>query len=690
MTVSSRRLLTLAGGALLCAACSQPAPDSRAEPAGSPPADPSSAAEAAVAATATAPLAQGSAVDAAFWPGADGQALLLAAAEISGVQVYAADGTFLGAIEGLEASHVAVLPASGSHDPLVVVVDGASSRIGAYDLDAPALTLTPRMAEPIAVNDEVTGLCAYVSPLGGNQYLYAVTDGGVIHHYELYRAGDQVDGRRLRTIPAGKGSGYCATDPRDGSLYLAQEHTGVWRLAAEPEADTALEPVDLREPFGQLSDDVKGVAVYPVHADLSYLLVADVGRERLAVYALPDGDYVGAARPDGLREPEGLAIALPGAGGGGLAAAADESTDGGGSNLKLIAWQDLTGALDLETAARPFAAAPAPAVVQPLLETTPLESRGDAADDPAIWVNPDDPSASRIIGTDKQSGLHVYDLTGQVQQYLPDGRMNNVDLRDGFPLAGQPVPLVAASNRSNDSVAIYAMDPDDGTLRDVAAGVLDTGFGDPYGLCLYHSAVSGEFYVFVNDGGSGVFRQWRLFDDGSGHVTMEPVREFAVGSQAEGCVADDATGRLYVAEEDVGLWRYSAEPDGGDRRDAIDATGDAGRLTDDVEGVALWLGPDDTGYLVASNQGADNYAVYRREGDNAFVGLFHVIADPAAGVDGASETDGLAVTSANLGGDLSDGMLVVQDGRNLAPEEGQNFKVVAWRDVMTALESTAE
>jgi len=168
-------------------------------------------------------------------------------------------------------------------------------------------------------------------------------------------------------------------------------------------------------------------------------------------------------------------------------------------------------------------------------------------------------------------------------------------------------------------------------------------------------------------------------------VTGEPVRDIPVGSQAEGCVADDVHAALYVAEEDVGLWKYSAEPDGGTDRTSLDTTDDAGRLTDDVEGVALFDAGDGNGYIVASNQGANNYAIYRREGNNDFVGFFHIVANVAAGIDGASETDGLDVSSANFGGVLSDGLLVVQDGRNIAPEQRQNFKYVAWRDIAEAL-----
>jgi 3-phytase len=200
---------------------------------------------------------------------------------------------------------------------------------------------------------------------------------------------------------------------------------------------------------------------------------------------------------------------------------------------------------------------------------------------------------------------------------------------------------------------------------------------------MYHSAKSGSYYVFANDSVDGKIRQWKLTDR-KGKVGIELVREIVVGSQAEGCAADDELGSLYVAEEDVGLWKYSAEPDGGTARNSIDDV-EKGNLTDDVEGVAIYYDKNGTGFIVVSNQGEDNYSVYRREGANEHVGKFHVVANSALGVDGVSETDGLDVVSAPLGAEFPQGLLVVQDGRNLAPTARQNFKYVSWADVMKAL-----
>ena len=69
----------------------------------------------------------------------------------------------------------------------------------------------------------------------------------------------------------------------------------------------------------------------------------------------------------------------------------------------------------------------------------------------------------------------------------------------------------------------------------------------------------------------------------------------------------------------------------------------------------------------------------------ALRGAFRVGVNAVAGIDGASETDGLDVTSANLGGPWSKGMLVVQDGRKRMPEQAQNFKYIPWSDVANAL-----
>jgi 3-phytase len=318
------------------------------------------------------------------------------------------------------------------------------------------------------------------------------------------------------------------------------------------------------------------------------------------------------------------------------------------------------------------------------METAPVANGGDAADDPAIWANPASPAESLIIGTDKQGGLHVYDMQGKSVQFVGDGKMNNVDLRGGFKLGGKSVVLVTASDRTNKAVAIYALDTTARQLVNVADGIQASGLSDPYGQCMYRSAKSGRYYVYVSDP-DGLVRQWELVATTGGKVRIKQVRDIKFSSQTEGCVVDDSSGVLYVAEEDIGLWRVTAEPVKDATPIAVDKVADNPKVKDDMEGVGLYDLGGGRGYLIVSSQGNNSYAVYRREGDNAYLGSFSVIADPTHGIDGISETDGLDVSSANLGPGFEQGAMIAQDGRNMLPVENQNFKFVPWSIIAKSL-----
>jgi 3-phytase len=94
----------------------------------------------------------------------------------------------------------------------------------------------------------------------------------------------------------------------------------------------------------------------------------------------------------------------------------------------------------------------------------------------------------------------------------------------------------------------------------------------------------------------------------------------------EGCVADDELGYLYVGEEAVGIWKYQAEPDADLGRTRVDTVGPGGNLFADVEGLTIAYGNDGKGYLIASSQGNNTFAIYRREGANSYVKSFRIIA----------------------------------------------------------------
>jgi 3-phytase len=131
----------------------------------------------------------------------------------------------------------------------------------------------------------------------------------------------------------------------------------------------------------------------------------------------------------------------------------------------------------------------------------------------ALWVNPSDPSQSLVIGTNKKSGLAVYNLSGKEIQFVRDGQMNYVDHRDGFTLQGTKVSLVTASNRSNNSIAIYKINADTRRLENAATARIKTV--DAHRSCMYKSSKTGNFYYIVTSK-QGVVEQYELFDIGKG------------------------------------------------------------------------------------------------------------------------------------------------------------------------------
>jgi 3-phytase len=282
------------------------------------------------------------------------------------------------------------------------------------------------------------------------------------------------------------------------------------------------------------------------------------------------------------------------------------------------------------------------------------------------------------VATDKQGGLLVYDLAGRELQYLPVGDVNNVDVRsgaDGLMLGGRSVSLVVAGNRSSNTLGVYELDPDTRQLTDVLADAIEPEL-EVYGSCLYRSAESGSLYAFVNSK-EGEVEQWELADDGSGKVVGERVRSLQVGSQTEGCVADDDLGHLYVGEETKGIWKFGAEPDAATSGKLIHATSPSGPLVGDVEGLTIAYGTGGNGYLIASSQGESEYVVYAREGNNEHLGNFSIVS--GGGIDGAEETDGIDVTTADLGPAFPSGVFVAQDGNN--DDGAQNFKMVPFDEV---------
>ncbi len=636
---------------------------------------------------ATTPTQQGGASRAIVLAGPNGP-MIVGTAELAGLEIYDSSGKRTasvpaGEVVNLDVSYEA-LSLSGQTVPIIAAADSEFDRLRFYVPDGSSLREVS--GAPVTLGFAVEGTCLYHSAQDGSLYAFAVGDGGEIDQFLLFEdSPGKVSGRRVRRLHVPSPAEHCAVDDRSGNLYIAEETVALWRFNAEPETDVAPTLIDAVR-LGRFSEELGGLALYDGGAGARWLIAGNASVGQINVYDRDKDDaFVGAVTvgigATAVAGPGGLYVS----GQGGQLLVADEDAEGG-SNYKMVPFQEVGRALGLNLGSpQPLATPIAPTfpTVRPTVETKPMANAGDAADDPAIWANPQDPAASLIIGTDKQGGLHIYDMQGQSLQFVADGKMNNVDLREGFRVGGRTITLVTASDRTRKAVAIYEFDGANKRLVNIADGVQASGLSDPYGQCMYRSA-RGKYYVYVSDP-DGLVRQWELVATPAGKVRLKQARDVKFSSQTEGCVADDRSGNLYVAEEDVGLWSVTADPVRGAVPKAIDKVEQNPKIKDDMEGVGIYDLGGGRGYIIVSSQGNDSYAVYRREGRNEYLGSFVIVADAAKGVDGVSETDGLDVSSANLGPGFEHGALVAQDGRNVLPAENQNFKIVSWAAIAKAL-----
>ncbi|GAA3926708.1 phytase [Streptomyces gulbargensis] len=413
----------------------------------------------------------------------------------------------------------------------------------------------------------------------------------------------------------------------------------------------------------------------------------------------------------------------------------------------------LTAALAVMTG---VSATPQPVTVTARVETPAVyddEAGGNAdADDPAVWVDPERPGRSLVIGTLKEGGLDVYGLDGRRLQHIAapqapgedaaPGRFNNVDVVHGFELNGRRTDLALVSDRGRDRIRAYAIDPaavaaGRPPLRDVtAAGVAPVFAADEtevdeqrtaYGLAAY--ADDGDAYVVVSQRERTRLRLLEL-EDRNGRVgyrlkdTLDLPDTFALPNgtswkpcadpgelpQVEGMAVDQEEHVLYAAQEAVGLWRVDLDEaefeqprlldkvreygtpwtyDTAEEECVLDTAHDPGfggdRLSADAEGVTVYHAADGEGYVLASSQGDNTFAVYERQGGNAYLGSFAIGDGPAT--DGVQHSDGSTVVNVPLGRSFPQGALITHDGEATPADgdrEGTNFKFTPWESVAGA------
>ncbi len=311
-------------------------------------------------------------------------------------------------------------------------------------------------------------------------------------------------------------------------------------------------------------------------------------------------------------------------------------------------------------------------VTQPALHDT---------DDPAIWLHPTDRSQSLIIGTDKNEdgALYAYDLDGNIiDEKTVRGlkRPNNVDIEYGLMLGGEEVDIAVTTERLTKSIRVFRL-PD---MVAIDNGGIEVFVGDnlraPMGVALYKRPSDGAIYAIVGrKEGPTVSYLWQylLEDDGNGNVAGTVVRKFGEYSgvkEIEAIAVDDPLGYVYYSDENVGTRKYHADPDAPDADVQLALFGTDG-FTDDNEGISIYMINDGTGYILISDQQANKFRIFPREGAD---GDPHNHPQIKVVSVSTTESDGCEVTSAVLNDNFKNGLFV-------AMSDNKTFHFYSWEDI---------
>jgi len=303
-------------------------------------------------------------------------------------------------------------------------------------------------------------------------------------------------------------------------------------------------------------------------------------------------------------------------------------------------------------------------------------------DDPAIWINSANPAQSLIIGTDKDSdgGLYVYDLTGKIiRKSIPLQRPNNVDVAYGLIINGKKIDIAATTERETNSMRIFSL-PD---MKPIDNGGIPLFENEtqksPMGIAFYTSE-DGKIYAIVGrkTGPSDSYLwQYELSDNGQGGVKATVVRKFGKFSgkkEIEAIAVDNESKVVYCSDETVGIRKYHADPKASTEELAL--FGESG-FTSDHEGIAIYKTGPKSGYILVSNQQANTFMVYAREGSDGNPNHHRLLAEiPVSTI----ECDGADAVNLPFNSVFPQGFLV-------AMSNGMVFHLYDWRLIQDRIDS---
>lgn len=318
-------------------------------------------------------------------------------------------------------------------------------------------------------------------------------------------------------------------------------------------------------------------------------------------------------------------------------------------------------------------------VVKPVITT---DTVAYDTDDPAIWINPKDTAQSLIVGTDKNvdGALYVFNLQGKV---IPKKtihglkRPNNVDIAYGLSLKHKPTDIAVVTERLTHKLRIFRlpdMKPVDQGGIPVFEGEAGEAFRDLMGIALYKNPANQKIYAIVGRKSGpteGYLWQYLLEDNGHGQVKATLVRKFGTYSgrkEIEAIAVDDALGYVYYSDERMGIRKYYADPAKGNEALALFGTN---HFTADQEGISIYTVNDGTGYILVSDQEANHFNVYPREGTAQSPHQHPLIKVIATATQ---HSDGSDVTNASIPGMFRSGLFV-------AMSTDKTFQFYRWEDL---------
>ena len=330
--------------------------------------------------------------------------------------------------------------------------------------------------------------------------------------------------------------------------------------------------------------------------------------------------------------------------------------------------------------------------VEAIYETPPVVTKGDAADDPAIWVNKSNPSNSIIFGTDKKSGIYSYNLQGQELSYTNLGNINNIDTRTinvGDDENVSDFTFLFASNRTLGSVDLWVFEDNETRQKleidswQVPSKPSFRGKSDiiVYGICAGIDAKYGLVAFLTEDTGPRV-EVWNLTEDGLNLITT-----FNNGGESEGCVYDDQNRTLFISEEEVrGVLKAYRLDDSFDFSEPYIVDSRDGQIGGDPEGVSLYKTPNNSGYLILSSQGDSKFNLYDRNYPYDYITSFRI--GSSKSIDNVTDTDGIETINFKLSDEYPKGIMIAQDGYNKDGlwSKKQNFKFVSFQDILEAVD----